>query len=66
MEDVLDVYTRPEDLARPPLPSQPGRPARADAEYVRARLAILFLFLLSEPWHGWRAARVSDQRTRLD
>jgi hypothetical protein len=81
MEDVLDVYTRPDDprrpqvcldetsrqlLAdtRPPLPPAPGRPAREDAEYARA--GVVNLFLVCEPLRGWRAVRVSDQRTRLD
>jgi hypothetical protein len=81
MEDVLDVYTRPADPARPmvcldetsrqlladarpPLPTAPGRPAREDAEYVRA--GVVNLFLMSEPLRGWRAVRVSDGRTRLD
>ena len=81
MEDVLDVYTRPADPARPvvcldetsrqlladsrpPLPPAPGRPARQDAEYERA--GVVNVFLMSEPLVGWRAVRVSDQRTRLD
>jgi hypothetical protein len=81
MEDVLDVYTRPYDprrpqvcldetsrqlLAevRPPLPPAPNRPARYDAEYVRN--GVLNFFLVCEPLRGWRAVRVSDQRTRID
>jgi hypothetical protein len=81
MEDVLEVYTRPADPARPvvcldetsrqlladtrpPLPPAPGRPAREDAEYARG--GVVNLFLMNEPLRGWRAVRVSDQRTRLD
>ncbi len=81
MEDVLDVYERPDDPAwpvvcldetsrqllgeaRPPLPPAPGRPARHDPEYVRGGVANVFL--VTEPLRGWRAVRVSDQRTRLD
>jgi hypothetical protein len=81
MEDVLDVYTRPSDPARPvvcldetsrqllgevatPLPVAPGRPAREDAEYVRAGVANVFL--ACEPLRGWRQVTVSDRRTRAD
>jgi hypothetical protein len=81
MEDVLDVYHRPYDPNRPvvcldetsrqlladarePLRSTPGRPARHDPEYVRGGVANVFL--VSEPLRGWRQARVSAQRTRLD
>ena len=81
MEDVLGVYTRPYDPARPvvcldetsrqvlaevrpPLPGAPGRPVRADPEYVRHGVANLFL--VCEPLRGWREVAVSDRRTRLD
>lgn len=81
MEDVLSVYQRPfvprrpvvcldetsRQLlsdARPPLPAVPGRPARHDPEYVRGGVANLLL--MTEPLRGWRAVRVSTQRTRLD
>jgi hypothetical protein len=81
MEDVLAVYQRPFDPrrpvvcldetsrqllsdARPPVPAEPGRPARHDPEYVRGGVANLFL--MTEPLRGWRAVRVSTQRTRLD
>lgn len=50
--------------ARPPLPAEPGRPARHDPEYVRGGVANLFL--MTEPLRGWRAVRVSTQRTRID
>ncbi len=81
MEDVLDVYHRPYDPLRPvvcldetsrqvladvrdPLPPAPGRPARYDPEYVRH--GVVNLFLVNEPLRGWRQARLSDQRTRID
>jgi DDE superfamily endonuclease len=81
MEDVLDLYQRPESPqrpvvcldetsrqllgdVRPPRPAAPGRPARIDPEYARGGVANLFL--VCEPLRGWRAVRVSDQRTRLD
>jgi hypothetical protein len=81
MADVLSVYERPPDPTRPvvcldetsrqllaevrpPLPPAPGRPARADPEYARGGVANLFL--VTEPLRGWRAVRVSQQRTRID
>jgi hypothetical protein len=81
MEDVLDVYTHPADPARPVVcldepsrqllaetrpaqPPMPGHPARHDPEYVRG--GVVNLFLVCEPARGWRAVRISDQRTRLD
>ena len=81
MEDVLSIYPRPFDPSRPvvcldetsrPLLGEaraaqsaaPGRPARHDLEYVRG--GVVNLFLVTEPLRGWRAVRVSDQRTRLD
>jgi hypothetical protein len=81
MEDVLDVYTRPDDPARPlvcldetsrqvlaearpPLPAAPGRPRRADPEYVRE--GVVNVFLACAPLRGWRAVQVSDRRTRVD
>jgi hypothetical protein len=81
MEDVLTVYERPYDPARPvvcldetsrqlladtrpPLPLEPGRPARHDPEYVRG--GVTNLFLVTEPLRGWRHVSVSQQRTRLD
>jgi hypothetical protein len=42
----------------------PGRPARHDPEYVRGGVANLLL--MTEPVRGWRAVRVSSQRTRID
>jgi DDE superfamily endonuclease len=47
-----------------PLPVAPGRPAREDAEYVRA--GVVNLFLAGEPLRGWRQVTVSDQRARAD
>jgi DDE superfamily endonuclease len=81
MEDVLDVYQRPHDPARPvvcldetsrqvlahtrdPLPATPGRPARHDPEYERQ--GVVNCFLVSEPLRGWRQARLSERRTRID
>lgn len=46
---------------RPLVPAAPGCPARHDPEYVRGGAANLFL--LTEPLRGWRAVRVSEQRS---
>lgn len=81
MEDVLDLYAEPEDPSRPrvcfdecpyqlldevrpPLPPQPGHPARQDSEYVRE--GPCNLFLLVEPFRGWRHVAVTERRTKLD
>jgi hypothetical protein len=81
MEDVLTVYQRPVDAKHPvvcldetsrqllaetrtPLPMLPGHPARHDAEYVRG--GVVNCFLVTAPLLGWRAVRISAQRTRLD
>ena len=81
MEDVLTVYHRPLDPAHPvicmdetskqlvgetrlALPTAPGQPQREDYEYERHGVANLFLF--SEPLTGWRAAQVTERRTRTD
>jgi hypothetical protein len=81
MEDVLEIYHRPYDPERPvvcvdetskqligevraPLPSQPGAVARHDSEYVRHGVANLFIAF--EPLAGWRQARVTDRRCRVD
>ena len=81
LEDVLEVYQRPYDAARPvvcldetskqligetrtPIPAAPGRPERADYEYVRNGTANLFM--LFEPLAGWRHVAVTDRRTKVD
>jgi len=81
MEDVLEVYQRPFDTRRPlicldetskqligevvqPVPAAPGQPQRFDYEYVRNGTANLFM--LFAPLQGWRAVRVTEQRTAQD
>ena len=81
MEDVLEVYQRPYDPARPlvcldeaskqlvaetrkPIPAEPGRPQRVDAEYRRCGTASVFM--LSVPLEGKRRVRVRERRTRKD
>ena len=81
MEDVLDVYERPFDPARPVVcldeasrqllgevrPPQPPAPGRpARHDPEYARGGVANLFLATEPLRGWRTVLVSDQRTRLD
>jgi len=48
----------------PPLPMQPGQPARQDYEYERRGTANLFM--LFEPLAGWRHVKVTDRRTNTD
>jgi hypothetical protein len=50
--------------SRPPLPMQPGKPAREDYEYVRHGTANVFLFFA--PLLSWRHTKVTDHRTRRD
>ena len=48
----------------PPLPMQPGHPARQDSEYERCGTANLFM--LFEPLAGQRHVQVTEQRTSAD
>ena len=81
MEDVLEVYTRPEDPARPVVcldetsrqllaevrPPLPPAPGQpARHDPEYARGGVVNLFLVTEPLRGWRQVQVSDRRTRLD
>lgn len=81
MEDVLDVYARPYDPARPVVcldetsrqlladarPPLPPAPGRpARQDPEYVRGGVANLFLAAEPLRGWREALVSEQRTRLD
>jgi len=49
---------------RPPLPGQPGHPARYDYEYQRKGTRNVFLFC--EPQAGWRHVAVTEHRTMQD
>jgi hypothetical protein len=79
MEDVIEVYHRPRDAAKPlvcldetqlvaetraPLPVQPGQPARYDYEYERNGTANLFM--LFAPLEGFRHVEVTERRTAVD
>jgi hypothetical protein len=50
--------------SRPPLPAQPGQPARRDYEYVRQGVANLFMCY--EPLAGRRQVMVRERRTKAD
>jgi DDE superfamily endonuclease len=47
-----------------PMPAEPKRPERIDSEYVRNGTADLFV--ISEPWAGWRHVEVTERRTAKD
>lgn len=49
---------------RPPLPMQPGQPAREDYEY--AREGTCSFFMLFAPLLGWRHVDVTGHRTAVD
>jgi hypothetical protein len=81
MEDLLDVYTRPEDPRRPlvcldEIPVQlvaearaprPAAPGRrARHDYEYVRRGVANVFLACEPLRGIRHTRVTERRTRLD
>ena len=81
MEDVLAVYQRPFDPARPVVcldetsrqvlgevrPPTAAVPGHpARYDPEYVRGGVVNLFLVTEPLRGWRQVLVSDQRTRLD
>ena len=81
MEDVLDVYARPRDPARPVVcldetsrqllgevrePLPPVPGRPARHDPEYLRGGGANCFLVTEPLRGWRHVRVSQQRTRLD
>lgn len=81
MEDVLDVYARPYDPARPvvcvdeggkelrstPRGTLPCEPKQALREdYEYARHGKVNLFVAVEPLSGWRNVRVTERHTNLD
>ena len=81
MEDVLDVYTRPHDPARPLVcldetskqlvaetrTPQPMRPGQpARHDYEYKRYGTANLFMLFAPLEGWRHVEVTGRRTAID
>jgi hypothetical protein len=81
MEDVLGVYARPYDPARPvvvmdenPLqlladarPGTPGAPGQVAREDCEyIRCGTCSIFVWAEPLRGWRRAYAESNRTRID
>lgn len=81
MEDVLDVYTRPHDPARPLVcldetskqltretrAPLPMQPGReARHDYEYERAGVASLFMMFAPLEGWRHVAVRDRRCAID
>jgi len=81
MEDVLDVYTRPHDPARPLVcldetskqlvaetrAPRPMQPGQtARYDYEYRRNGTANLFMLFAPLEGWRHVKVTRRRTAID
>jgi len=81
MEDVLGVYHRPYDPARPviavdeaskPLVGETAQPIPAEPgqperfDYEYVRNGTANLFMISEPLAGWRHVMVTERRTAKD
>jgi len=81
MEDVLETYKRPYDPRYPvicldetsrqliaetrrSLPAKPGHVKKTDYEYRRN--GTVNLFMMFEPWTGWRHVEVTEHRKRRD
>ncbi len=81
MEDVLDVYCRPYDPARPVVcmdetskqlvaevrPAIPAAPGQSERYDVEyERCGVAEVFLFTEPLGGWRRTAVTEHRARVD
>ena len=81
MEDVLDVYQRPRDRARPLVcldetskqliaetrAAIPAKPGRkARHDYEYERNGVANLFMLFAPLEGWRHVKVTDRHAAVD
>jgi hypothetical protein len=81
MEDLLDLYEEPDDPTRPrvcfderpcqlladrraPQPMAQGHPLRVDYEYTRH--GTCNLFMMAEPFQGWRHLTVTPRRTKQE
>jgi DDE superfamily endonuclease len=81
MEDVLEIYQRPLDSARPVIcmdetskqlvgETRLALPAAPDQprreDYEYERHGVANLFLFCEPLAGWREVQITERRTRID
>ena len=81
MEDVIEVYHRPHDAAKPLVcldetskqlvaetrTPLPAQPGQpARHDYEYERNGTANLFMLFAPLDGWRHVEVTDQRTKMD
>lgn len=81
MEDVLAVYTRPRDPARPVVCLDetskqliaetrmplPAQPGHpARVDYEYARNGVATMFMLYAPLEGWRHVKITERRTAID
>jgi hypothetical protein len=81
MEDILDVYHRPDDEDRPlvgldaaseqlvgeVIEPIPAEPDRPERyDYEYVRDGTANRFMISEPLLGWRAVKVTERRTAVD
>src|SRR5262249_31054841 len=81
LEDVLEVYHRPNDEDRPlvcldeaskqlvgeVIEPIPAQPGQPERyDYEYSRSGTANLFMISEPLLGWRAVKVTERRTAVD
>ena len=81
MEEVLEVYQRPEDPKRPVVamderpvslhkdlrPPVSAKPGRiARRDYEYKRIDVVSAFLFTNPLQGWRRVSVRERRTAVD
>lgn len=52
------------DEVREPLPMEPGKPRKVDAEYIRNGTCSIFVYC--EPLTGWGYAHARERRTKVD
>ena len=81
MEDILDLYESEYDEKKPvvcidekpyqlldnkiePVPLEAGKPKKEDYEYQRN--GTCNIFMISEPFNGFRDCKVTERRTKQD
>jgi len=67
LRPVVCLDESPKELrthVRPPLPVEPGKPARIDDHYQRN--GTRNIFIACEPLRGWRELKVTERRTKQD